>query len=128
MSSTSNCLFKKADHVSELTVELETQGDVVVFICNGRVDSNTAKTLQSTVLGRIQEGADRVVMDLANTNYISSAGLRVILMAGKQIKAAGGRFVLCGMQPSVRDVFEVTGFLRLFEVRDTRQAAVESAQ
>ncbi|WP_162408911.1 STAS domain-containing protein [Acuticoccus sediminis] len=114
--------------MSDLTVELETLDDVVVFICNGRVDSNTAKTLQSTVIGRIQEGADHVVMDLANTNYISSAGLRVILMAGKQIKSAGGRFVLCGMQPSVRDVFEVTGFLRLFEICHSREEAVSAAQ
>ena len=114
--------------MSELSVELETNDDVVVFICNGRVDSNTSKTLQSTVIGRIQDGVDRIVMDLANTNYISSAGLRVILLAGKQIKASGGRFVLCGMQPSVRDVFEVTGFLRLFEVRDSREDAVSAAR
>ncbi|UOM32904.1 STAS domain-containing protein [Acuticoccus sp. I52.16.1] len=114
--------------MSELVVELETTGEVVVFICNGRVDSNTAKTLQSTVIGKIQDGAHRVVMDLTHTNYISSAGLRVILMAGKQIKAASGNFVLCGMQPSVREVFEVTGFLRLFEVSDTRDEAVSAAQ
>lgn len=114
--------------MSELTVELETTDDVVVFICRGRVDSNTAQSLQTTVIGRIQEGAKRVVMDLTDTKYISSAGLRVILMAGKQIKAAGGTFVLCGMQPSVHDVFEVTGFLRLFTVSDTREEAVSAAR
>lgn len=114
--------------MSELTVELETINDVLVFICSGRVDSNTAQSLQATVIGRIQEGADHVVMDLADTKYISSAGLRVILMAGKQIKAAGGTFVLCGMQPSVRDVFEVTGFLRLFTVTETRDEAVSAAR
>lgn len=114
--------------MSDLTIELESAEGVTVFVCTGRVDSNTAKTLQSTVIGRIQDGATRVVMDLTDTHYISSAGLRVILMAGKQIKAAKGEFVLCGMQPSVRDVFEVTGFLRLFEVRDSREDAVSAAR
>jgi len=56
--------------------------------------------------------------------YISSAGLRVLLMLAKKLQGTGGRLVLCAMPESVRLVFELAGFLPIFEIEDTRQAAV----
>lgn len=113
--------------MSELVIEQEKSGDVVVLAPAGRIDSATAKTLESTVLEVIDGGANRLVVDLSAVDYVSSAGLRVILLAGKKAKAGGGGLVLAGLKQTIRDVFEISGFLRLFEVKDTRAEAVAAA-
>lgn len=113
--------------MSELVIEQETAGDIIVIAPAGRIDSATAKTLEAAVLGVVDAGNNRLVVDLSAVDYVSSAGLRVILLAGKKAKAGGGGLVLAGLQPTIRDVFEISGFLRLFEVRDTRAEAVAAA-
>lgn len=113
--------------MSELVIEQERAGDVLVIAPAGRIDSVTAKTLEAAVLDVVAGGANRLVVDLAAVDYVSSAGLRVILLAGKKAKASGGTLVLAGLKQTIRDVFEISGFLRLFEVRETREEAVAAA-
>ena len=113
--------------MSELVVHQETHGDVRVLAPQGRIDSTTSSTLETAALNIINDGASRIVVDLGAVDYISSAGLRVVLLAGKKAKAAGGGLVLAGLQPTIRDVFEISGFLRLFEVKDTRAEAINAA-
>ena len=67
------------------------------------------------------------VIDLAGVDYVSSAGLRVILLAGKRLKAGGGRLALAGLRDNVREVFEMSGFLTLFPVLPTVDAALVAA-
>jgi len=57
-----------------------------------------------------------ILRPLGRLDYISFAGLRVILMAGKRLRAPGGKLVLCGLGEHVRGVFEMSGFLNLFAV------------
>ncbi len=64
-------------------------------------------------------------MDLEQLAYISSAGLRVVLMAAKRAKQSGGRLLLCGLSPAVRELFEISGFLKILEVCADRAAASE---
>lgn len=113
--------------MSELVIAQEKAGEVTVIAPEGRIDSATAKQLEAKVLEVVEAGENRVVVDLAAVEYISSAGLRVILLAGKKAKAGGGGLVLSGLQPTIRDVFEISGFLRLFTVKDTRAEAVAAA-
>lgn len=112
--------------MSDLTIAQSTIGAVTVVAPAGRVDSTTAKNFEVEVTSAIDGGASKIVLDLQGVNYISSAGLRVVLIAGKHLKAAGGKLALAGMQPAIRDVFEISGFLGLFEVRDTAQEAAEA--
>ncbi|MBJ3776347.1 STAS domain-containing protein [Acuticoccus mangrovi] len=114
--------------MSELAIQHEEVGPVLVLVLSGRIDSATAKTLETEILGRLGQGVARIVIDLAKVEYISSAGLRVILLGGKKAKAGGGAIVLCTLQPAIRDVFEISGFLRLFEVTPTRTEAVSVAR
>lgn len=113
--------------MSGLTITEDTVRGVAVMAPQGRIDSATAKEFETAALNRIAGGATRVVFDFAELNYISSAGLRVVLLAGKKLRAAGGALVLCALQPSIRDVFEISGFLGLFEVRENRDEAVDVA-
>jgi anti-sigma B factor antagonist len=86
------------------------QDDIVIFSLSGRLDSNTSPDFEKRLSGVIRQGTRCLVVDFGALDYISSAGLRVILKATKDIKRAEGRFVLCAMKDYVREVFEIAGF------------------
>ena len=102
--------------------EERSEGALVVAPV-GRVDSNTAGELERRLLSRLAAGERQLVIDLADVEYISSAGLRVLLLALNKLKAAGGRLALCSMGQSVREVFELAGFTAIFIIEASRDLA-----
>ncbi len=109
-----------------MNLDQETRGDVAILRPVGRLDSSTSPELETTVLERLEGGCNRLVFDLARMDYVSSAGLRVILLAGKKLRASQGKLVLAGMREDVRDVFEMSGFLTLFSVATDLDEALAS--
>jgi anti-anti-sigma factor len=102
----------------------EKVSQALVIAPEGRVESASSGELERLVVSRIDAGETRLVLDLSGVDYISSAGLRVLLMAAKRLKEPRGRLVLCGMGPSVRTVLELAGFLPLFAVATSRDEAL----
>lgn len=102
----------------------ERQGSALVLALAGRLDSVTSNELEKHVVSRLDAGERRLVVDLARVEYISSAGLRVLLMAAKRLKEPPAALVLCGMGPSVRTVLELAGFLPLFAIEPAREQAL----
>jgi len=100
-------------------------GDVLVVTPRGRVDSTTSGDLEQRLLDLLGSGQRRLVLDLAGIEYISSAGLRVLLVVAKRLKTAQGDLVLCSLTPAVRQVFELAGFLSIFQLEDSREAALD---
>lgn len=100
-------------------------GTAVVVALDGRLDTASAGAVEARLLALLERGA--VVADLGAVRYVSSAGLRVLLKAAKAARAAGRGFVLCGLQPSVRDVFEMSGFDRVIAAYPGREAALAAA-
>lgn len=92
----------------------------------GRIDSDTASTLEARLLLAAQHGDVEVVVDFSEVLYISSAGLRALLAGAKQVQNGGGSVALCGINMNVREVFEVSGFVAVFTVRDDRAQAVKA--
>jgi anti-anti-sigma factor len=90
----------------------------------GRLDSVTSSELEKRLLARIDAGERRLVLDMGGVEYISSAGLRVLLRAAKRLKDPAAGLVLCGLGPSVRTVLDLAGFLPLFVVVPARQDAL----
>jgi len=84
--------------------------DVSIFKLNGRLDSNTSPALEKKLVAAIENGTRKMVIDFENLDYISSAGLRIILKTTKDLKRTEGNIVLCAMQDYVREVFEIAGF------------------
>ena len=85
----------------------------------GRLDSETAPQLERMLVAPLQQGSwQAVVLDCAELNYIASAGLRVVLMCAKRAQSAGTRLIVCGLQAPVREVFAVSGFLKILNVND----------
>jgi anti-sigma B factor antagonist len=99
-----------------LEVTSYNKGSALVVTLSGRVDSSGSKELEAQLLVLIDENHTDLVLDCAGVAYISSAGLRIFLMAAKKIKSFKGRIRLVGLQEAVRDVFEISGFTKLFEI------------
>ena len=106
-------------------VEART-GGVDVLAPRGRIDSTTASMLDERMAPLVAGTRPRVVVDFSNVDYISSAGLRIMLLAARRIDEAKGRLALCGMGDPVRQVFYLAGFLPLFFICGSRDEAVTS--
>jgi stage II sporulation protein AA (anti-sigma F factor antagonist) len=105
---------------------VESRADGIVAVAPaGRIDTTTAPALEQHLIGLMAAGQRRIVVDFSGVDYISSAGLRVMLLLARRVQDAGGRLGLCGMGDAVRQVFQLAGFLPLFVVLDTREAAVQ---
>lgn len=102
--------------------------DIIVLAIDGRLDSNTAEAFQQHLMATIDATCDKVVVDFNGLAYISSAGLRVLLIAAKRMKAEQGIFVLCGLKKHIREVFEISGFLPILTVVKTIDSALEACQ
>lgn len=102
----------------------EKQGGVTILEPRGRVDSVSSAQLESALLRNLGTGQSQLAVNLGAVEYISSAGLRVLLLLVKKMQSGGGHLVLYAMPESVRLVFELAGFLPLFEIEDSRDAAL----
>ncbi len=110
-----------------MQIKEETAGGVAVVAVAGRLDSNTSPELARVLATTIAAGHSRLVLDLTGTQYLSSAGLRVLLQVAKQIEQSSGRFVLHGLNARVRDVLDIGGFLTELRVCGDRAEAVADA-
>jgi len=94
----------------------EKSNDIVVLKLVGKLDSNTSSQLEETVIGLIDSGEKKLLVDGQQLDYISSAGLRVLLMAAKKLKAGGGKIVLASLKDYIIEVFEIAGFNMIFQI------------
>lgn len=92
-----------------MEVKKTVEGTKLTLAPQGRVDTLTAPELEAAI---VLDGVEELVFDLSGVDYVSSAGLRVLLAAQK--KMAGRSMTIMHVSPAVRDVFEITGFADIF--------------
>lgn len=109
-----------------MNIHQQHQDQTIVLSPQGRLDSTTAGELEKHLLGLLDQGQTQLVVDFIQLDYISSAGLRVLLMAAKRVKATRGSLALCCMKDSIREVFEMSGFDRIFAIYDSREDATSA--
>jgi anti-sigma B factor antagonist len=90
----------------------------------GRLDSTTSAALAAALDRAVAAREPRVVLDLADVDYISSAGLNALVAGASRLQDARGRLVLCGLTDAVRLTFELAGLLTLFVIEPSRDAAL----
>jgi len=109
---------------SGMDIQQERSDGVLVIAPSGRIDSTTSDTLDQALTAAVSSGERRLVVDFDRVSYISSAGLRVLLVAAKRLRAERGVLVLCALGEPVRQVFDLAGFLPLFTVERSRDLAL----
>ncbi|WP_029898506.1 STAS domain-containing protein [Desulfohalovibrio reitneri] len=108
-----------------MQVNESTQGDVAVLAVSGRLDSNTAPEFEKQLMGMIKDGKTRIVLDFGPLEYISSAGLRVLLKATRELKNSDGKLVICSVKDYIQEVFDLSGFSSVFPMATDTEAAME---
>lgn len=110
----------------EITEEKKNQ--IHIFGLCGRLDSNTSPKLETVITQALENGTKEILLNFENLEYISSAGLRVILKTTKDLKARQGKLMLCAMQDYVREVFEIAGFDTFLPIAANMDDALKEAQ
>lgn len=108
-----------------MKLSIEKQDPMAIVALNGRLDAAGAPELETRGKALIQEGSNRLLLDFAQVEYVSSAGLRSLLVLAKAVKSAGGALALCGLVPAVRDVMTISGFDNILPLAADRPAALE---
>lgn len=103
----------------------EKQDEICIFKISGRLDSNTSPEFEEKISKAIGAGSSKLIIDFANLDYLSSAGLRVLLKTTKTLKNVEGRLVLCSLADYVREVFEISGFDTFLPIVGTFDEAVK---
>lgn len=102
------------------------EGDFLCVGVSGRLDSTSASNFEQTVNEKSGDNKNPVVLDLENLSYISSAGLRAILLLTKTASAKGSKLVLCTLPPQVEEVFKISGFDKIIPIYQSRTEAISA--
>lgn len=98
--------------------------NIAILEVEGSIDSKTAPEFEKTALSAINSQA-QVIIDLTKVEFLSSAGLRVLLMIYRQIKARSGKVVLVGVSEEIQEVMSNTGFINFFNIAETLEAGIK---
>ena len=107
-----------------IEIQQEQQGTTRILALSGRLDTDTSADVELALQDLLGAGERNFLIDLTGIGYVSSAGLRVLLATAKQLEGGKGSLRLCGLNPSVKQVFDVAGFSKLFALFPDRAAAL----
>ena len=102
------------------------QDGTVILAIDDHLDTAAAPQLEAHILGLIEAGERRLVVDCAALEYVNSAGLKIFLVTAQKLELLGGQLVLCTLTPGVLMVFETVGFTRIMKITVTREDALRS--
>ena len=107
-----------------MEISTERKGEVLVALTKDRVDGANAREFQDAVQAAIAGQDCPVVLDMERLVYISSAGLRVLLMIARSLQGENRNFAVCSLIGPVREVFAISGFDKIIPTHDTQAEAV----
>ena len=109
-----------------MNIETQEKDGIAVVALEGNLDTNTVAEGEKHLFGLVEEGKSKILIDFGNLDFISSAGLRILLVTGKKMKGGGGELRICSLNEVVQEVFDISGFGTLLNVYPSKDAALES--
>ena len=109
-----------------MEIAVARKSGALVASVSGRIDGTNSKEFEDGLKSEISDDESIVVLDLENLTYISSAGLRAILLTAKHLGRRNAKFRISSVSPSVSEIFTVSGFDRIIPIFKTQDAAVEA--
>jgi len=104
--------------------EKKTESCIIIGIV-GRLDTTNYGILEKKLKDLIDGRQYRILVDCSKMDYVSSSGLRILLMTLKSISQTNGKFVLCSLQENIKEIFEISGFNSIFEIYPTQVEALK---
>ena len=107
------------------SIHKSTEQGLSILALEGYLDAHTAPVFEKAVQTEFEAGRVRLLVECSRLTYISSAGLGVFMSFIEEIRAAGGDIKICGLGPTVFQVFDILGFSALFDIVPDRAAAIQ---
>ncbi len=109
-----------------MDLKTERENSFLIITPAGRVDGSNAFDFQTSIDLAVSDDDSAVIMDLSELTYISSAGLRVVLLLAKKLKSQNSNLALCSLASSIKDVFEISGFGKIIPIYSNRTEAISN--
>jgi anti-anti-sigma factor len=97
-----------------------------VLKIEGRIDTTNFNDFETEINLLFNSGEKNIIFNCSGLNYISSSGLRVFLITQKKSISLNGKLHLCCLQPTIKEIFDISGFSTIFKIFDSEQEALES--
>jgi len=107
-----------------MEIEVKNLDHVKIVILTGDLNANTSGEAETKINQLIMGGNRKLIIDLENLNYISSAGLRIFLASNKLIRKMNGEIRICTLNPTVKEVFEISGFNLIFKLYPDQASSI----
>ncbi len=109
-----------------VSVTTERTDDILSAAVDGRIDGSNVVEFEEAVRAAIQDSDRAVIMDFEKLAYISSAGLRAILLTAKSLQGRNAKLMLCSLSERINEVFEISGFDKILPIYKSRAEAIAS--
>ena len=109
-----------------MKMEVRDSDDVKILEFEGNLDTNTSPDAEEKLNDLIDNGSQKLLINFGKLNFISSAGLRVLLATAKKLKGTGGNLQICDLNPTVQEVFDISGFGSILNVSNSEEEALSS--
>ncbi|MFH1621830.1 MAG: STAS domain-containing protein [Candidatus Omnitrophota bacterium] len=107
-----------------MNIKQEKYNDIIICILEGEININTSPELRKTFNDIVNNNHKKVLVDLAGVSYIDSSGLATLIEIMQRLKKVNGKIRFSDMSEKVRNIFEITKLIKLFEIFDSRQEAL----
>ena len=107
-----------------MKIDIQDNENVKIVRFEGKLDTNTTPEAETALNQAVEQGASKILIDFKDLDFVSSAGLRILLATAKKLGAQGGALRVCSLNETVRDIFDISGFSTLLRVFDDEQEAL----
>jgi anti-anti-sigma factor len=111
-----------------MDIREEARGEVKILALGGRLDAVSAPIVEDRLMALLNEGQTRLVLDFSDLSYISSVGLRVLVLLARGLQKNKGKLALAGLSKHIYEVFKISGFTTIFSILPTCDEAVKYVQ
>ena len=109
-----------------MDINATKEGNILISKPLGRLDGTNSRDFEENLKSQLNDDVNNLIIDLEDLVYISSAGLRAILLLAKALNSKGQKLVLCSLSEQIMEVFEISGFNKVISIHSDRSSAISS--
>jgi anti-sigma B factor antagonist len=109
-----------------MEIQIRDNGGISIIDFSGNLDTNNSPAAENEVNRLIESGNDKLIFNFKELNFIASSGLRILLATAKKLKATGGTMMVCNLNETVQEVFDISGFASILNLASDENEALAS--
>lgn len=107
-----------------MNVTVDKRGNTAILRCDGRLDATTSTQLEASILSVIEKEEKNLLLDFSKVEYLSSAGMRLLLSTTKKMRSVGGKLVIFAMHDDVMEIIRLAGFEQILKICHDEDQAI----